>query len=150
MGDRLQGKVAIVTGAGAIGPGWGNGKATAVLFAREGARVVAVDRDRAAADETRAIIAGEGGDCTVYQADVARADEVAALVATCLATYGRVDILHNNVGISGLGGAVETTEETWDRVMAVNVKSMFLTCRAVLPPRRIAWTTISRGSSPEC
>jgi NAD(P)-dependent dehydrogenase (short-subunit alcohol dehydrogenase family) len=133
MGERLKGKVAIVTGAGSIGPGWGNGKATAVLFAREGARVFAVDINAAAAEETRAIIAGEGGECTVHQADVARGDEVRALVERCLATYGRIDILHNNVGISGLGGAVETSEATWDRVMNVNAKSMFLTCQAVLP-----------------
>src|SRR3712207_6698834 len=109
MPDRLKGKVAIVTGAGSIGPGWGNGKATAVLFAREGARVFAVDVNPSAAEETKALVDAEGGDCTVHAADVSLAGDVRALVDRCLATYGRVDILHNNVGISGLGGAVETS-----------------------------------------
>ena len=133
MGERLKNKVAIVTGAGSSGPGWGNGKATAVLFAREGAKVCAVDVNLAAAEETQALIEQEGGTCTVFQADVSSAAEVNAMVAHCLATYSRVDILHNNVGIISLGGPVETDEETWDRVMAVNLKSMFLTCKAVLP-----------------
>jgi NAD(P)-dependent dehydrogenase (short-subunit alcohol dehydrogenase family) len=133
MGGRLRDKVAIVTGAGSVGPGWGNGKATAVLFAREGARVFATDINRAAAEETRAIIAGEGGTCTVSEGDVTQARDVQAMVEQCLSTYGRIDVLHNNVGIVTVGGPVETDEATWDRVMAVNLKSMFLTCKAVLP-----------------
>ena len=133
MGGRLEGKVAIVTGAGSIGPGWGNGKATAVLFAREGARVFAVDRNPKAAEETRAIIAGEGGVCEAFTADVALAQEVAALVRRCLSSFGTVDILHNNVGILALGGPVELAEADWDRLSAVNLKSMFLTCKYVLP-----------------
>jgi len=133
MSERLHNKVAIVTGAGSSGPGWGNGKATAVLFAREGAKVLATDINLTAVEETKAIIDQEGGMCTVCKTDVAEAADVTALVEYCLATYGRIDILHNNVGIVALGGPVETDEETWDRVMAVNLKSMFLTCKAVLP-----------------
>lgn len=133
MGERLKDKVAIVTGAGSVGPGWGNGKATAVLFAREGARVLGVDISLAAVQETKGIIDQEGGDCTVHEADVSKSDEVKATVERCIQTYGRIDILHNNVGIIVVGGPVETSEETWDRVNAVNLKSMFLTCKYVLP-----------------
>lgn len=133
MGERLKDKVAIVTGAGSVGPGWGNGKATAVLFAREGARVLGVDISLAAVEETKGIIDQEGGDCTVHEADVSKSDEVKAMVERCIQTYGRIDILHNNVGIIVVGGPVETSEETWDRVNAVNLKSMFLTCKYVLP-----------------
>ncbi len=125
--------MAIVTGAGSVGPGWGNGKATAVLFAREGASVLGVDISLAAVEETKGIIDQEGGDCTVHEADVSKSDEVKAMVERCIQTYGRIDILHNNVGIIVVGGPVETSEETWDRVNAVNLKSMFLTCKYVLP-----------------
>ena len=133
MGDRLKEKVAIVTGAGSVGPGWGNGKATAVLFAREGASVLAADINPDAAQETAAIIDQEGGNCTPHEADVSHSDEVERMVERCLEIYGRVDILHNNVGIVDLGGCVEASEESWDRVMNVNLKSMFLTCKFVLP-----------------
>jgi NAD(P)-dependent dehydrogenase (short-subunit alcohol dehydrogenase family) len=133
MGERLKNKVAIVTGAGSSGPGWGNGKATAVLFAREGAKVFATDINLAAVEETKAIIDQEGGICTVSKVDVAKAADVNVMVKQCLGTYGRIDILHNNVGIAVVGGPVEIDEETWDRVMAVNLKSVFLTCKAVLP-----------------
>ncbi len=133
MGERLKDKVAIVTGAGSVGPGWGNGKATAVLFAREGAKVFAIDINLAVAEETKGIIDKEGGECTVHKADVSNSDEVKAMVGGCIETYGRIDILHNNVGIVVVGGPVETSEETWDRVNAVNLKSMFLTCKYVLP-----------------
>ena len=133
MGERLKDKVAIVTGAGAIGPGWGNGKATAVLFAREGAKIFAVDINLTAAEETKTIIDQEGGACTVHKTDVSRTEEVKAMVAHCLETYGRIDILHNNVGIIELGGCVEASEESWDRANDVNLKSVFLTCKYVLP-----------------
>jgi len=99
MGDRLKDKVAIVTGAGSVGPGWGNGKATAVLFAREGANVLAVDINLAAVEETKTIIGQEGGDCTVCQADVSRSSQVKAMAERCIEQYGRIDILHNNVGL---------------------------------------------------
>ena len=133
MGERLKDKVAIVTGGGSVGPGWGNGKATAVLFAREGAKVFAADMNLAAVEETKGIIDQEGGECTVDKADVSKSTEVKAMVERCIETYGRIDILHNNVGIVVVGGPVETSEETWDRVNAVNLKSMFLTCKYVLP-----------------
>jgi NAD(P)-dependent dehydrogenase (short-subunit alcohol dehydrogenase family) len=133
MGERLKNKVAIVTGAGSVGPGWGNGKATAVLFAREEAKVFAMDINLKAAEETKSIIDQEGGECTVHKADVSKSYEVKAMVERCIETYGRIDILHNNVGIVVVGGPVETSEETWDRVMAVNLKSIFLTCKYVLP-----------------
>ncbi len=130
---RLSDKVAIVGGAGSIAEGWSNGKATAVLFAREGARVFAVDCDLEAANETRDIIRSEGGECIAHQCDVSIAAEVEAMVAACLAAYGRIDVLFNNVGMQVVGGPLEVTEEDWDRVMSVNVKSMYLTCRAVIP-----------------
>jgi NAD(P)-dependent dehydrogenase (short-subunit alcohol dehydrogenase family) len=133
MGKRLQDKVAIVTGAGSVGPGWGNGKATAVLFAREGAKVFAVDLNLSAAEETKGIIEEEGGECTAHTADVSKADQVKTLVQTCIDGYGRVDILHNNVGIVEVGGVVETSEEHWDHILSVNLKSQFLTCKHVLP-----------------
>jgi NAD(P)-dependent dehydrogenase (short-subunit alcohol dehydrogenase family) len=98
-GRTFEDNVAIVTGAGSSGPGWGNGKATAVLFAREGARVFAIDINPDAVAETAQVIANEGGACTVYQADVSRTDEVQKLVENCLETYGRIDVLLNNVGI---------------------------------------------------
>ncbi|MGB7123003.1 MAG: SDR family NAD(P)-dependent oxidoreductase, partial [Bradyrhizobium sp.] len=88
---RLSGKTAIVVGAGSIGPGWGNGKATAVTFAREGAQVFCVDRNRSAAEETAAIIAGEGGKAVAFKADAARGEDIAAMVAACLKAYGRID-----------------------------------------------------------
>ena len=133
MADRLRDRVAIVTGAGSIGPGWGTGKATSVLFAREGARVFAVDLKLEAAEETRALIEGEGGVCRTHRADVAQAGDVAAMVRACLDAFGRVDVLVNNVGIAVLGGPVEIEEADWDRVVEVNLKSMYLTTKHVLP-----------------
>ena len=133
MGDRLREKVALVSGAGSSGPGWGNGKATAVLFAREGAKVLAADINLDAAVETRQIIEREGGVCAAVSGNVSRADDVATMVEACIAAFGRIDVLHNNVGIAELGGPVETTEDSWDRVNDVNLKSMFVTCRQVLP-----------------
>src|SRR5262245_3194005 len=133
MGNRLKGKVAIVSGAGSVGPGWGNGKATSVLFAREGAKVLAVDINLTAAEETREIISDEGGECVAFEADVSRSDQVKDMVARCVETYGGVDVLQNNVGIVQVGGPAETSEENWDRLFEVNMKSMFLTCKEVLP-----------------
>jgi NAD(P)-dependent dehydrogenase (short-subunit alcohol dehydrogenase family) len=133
MGERLKGKVAIVTGAGCVGQGWGNGNATAVLFAREGAKILAVDINLAAAEETKAIIDREGGESMACCADVSKSEDVRAFVARCIEAYGRIDILHNNVGIGILGGPVELSEEEWDRVNDVNAKSVFLTCKYVLP-----------------
>jgi len=133
MGDQLIDKVAIVTGAGSIGPGIGNGKASAIVYAREGARVMLVDCNLKAVEETKRLIGEEGGDCIVYKADVTDASNCESLVNQCIQTFGRVDILHNNVGIVEPGGPVETSEESWDRVINVNLKSVFLTCKYVLP-----------------
>ena len=133
MGERLKDKVALVTGAGSSGPGWGNGKATAVLFAREGARVCVIDINRDAVEETAGIIRDEGGECLVDQVDVTDAEQVAAVVAKCMDHWGRVDILHNNVGILDVGGPVDASLESWERVVSVNLTSMFLTCKYVLP-----------------
>ncbi|TDR93422.1 SDR family NAD(P)-dependent oxidoreductase [Enterovirga rhinocerotis] len=130
---RLDGRVALVTGAGSVGPGWGNGKATAALFAREGARVVALDLKREAAEETRAVIEGEGGECIALAGDVTRDGDVRAAVETAMERFGRIDILHNNVGAAVLGGPVEVEEADWDRIFAINVKSVFLACKHVLP-----------------
>ena len=133
MGDRVKDKVAIVTGAGSAGPGWGNGKAAAVLYAREGARVLAVDINLAAAEETRRIAADEGGTCSAAQVDVTDADAVRAMVGQAIDRYGRIDILHNNVGITEVGGPEEISEQAWERLLTTNVTSMFLTCKHCLP-----------------
>jgi NAD(P)-dependent dehydrogenase (short-subunit alcohol dehydrogenase family) len=131
--DRLKGKTAMVVGAGSIGPGWGNGKATAVTFAREGAQVFCVDRNGAAAEETVKIITGEGGNAAAFTADVSRAAEVEAMVAACLKAYGRIDVLDNNVGIAEVGNVVDLPEAEWDRVFAVNLKSAYLAMKRVIP-----------------
>jgi NAD(P)-dependent dehydrogenase (short-subunit alcohol dehydrogenase family) len=133
MGERLKGKVALVVGAGSIGPGWGNGKATAVAFAREGARVFCADINHAAAAETAAIIKSEGGDALAHGADASKAADVATMIEACVSAYGRIDVLDNNVGIADLGGVVEVTEAAWDKVFAVNLKSAYLTMKHVIP-----------------
>jgi NAD(P)-dependent dehydrogenase (short-subunit alcohol dehydrogenase family) len=133
MADRLKGKVALVFGAGSVGPGWGNGKAAAVAFAREGAAVVAVDVKPAAAAETAGIIEGEGGRCLPLAADVTNSDEVRSAVEAAMDRHGRIDILHNNVGIAEMGGPVELSEERWRRVLDVDLTGIFLTCKHTLP-----------------
>lgn len=133
MTGRLAGKVALVLGAGASGPGWSNGKAAAVLFAREGARVVAVDVARAAAEETAATISAEGGTAVAEVADVTVADEVAAVVARTRARFGAIDVLHNNVGAAVMGDTMELPLETWRRAFDLNVTGAFLACKHVLP-----------------
>jgi NAD(P)-dependent dehydrogenase (short-subunit alcohol dehydrogenase family) len=133
MAGRMEGKIVLVAGAGSSGPGWGNGKASAVLYAREGAKVFAVDRALAAAEETRDLIRSEGGEAEVFAADVATSADCAAMVAACREAFGGLDVLHNNVGIAETGGPVETSEESWNRVIAVNQTSVFLTCKHALP-----------------
>ena len=130
---RLEGKAAIVTGAGSSGPGVGNGKAAAVLFAREGARVLLVDAVVERAEETLEMIREEGGEASVFQANVIDGKECQAMVEACLERYGRLDILDNNVGISRRGTVVEVSEEDWDYVMAVNVKSIVLCSKYAIP-----------------
>jgi len=133
MAGRLKDKVALVFGAGSVGPGWGNGKATAVTFAREGAIVVAVDRSAEAAEATASIIRGEGFAARALTGDVTQSDSVAAIVARTVAEFGRIDVLHNNVGITAMGGPIEESEASWHRVLDTNLTSMFLTCKHVLP-----------------
>jgi NAD(P)-dependent dehydrogenase (short-subunit alcohol dehydrogenase family) len=135
---RLKGKVAIVVGAGQTpGDTIGNGRATAILFAREGARVVLVDRDLESAMETGALIDAEGGECLVLEADVTSEEDCRAFVRAALDAYGRVDVLHNNVGIGVDDDAVLTvSESSWDKIMSVNVKGMVFCARSVLPAMR--------------
>jgi NAD(P)-dependent dehydrogenase (short-subunit alcohol dehydrogenase family) len=125
--------VALVVGAGSIGPGWGNGKATAVAFAREGARVCCADVNLAAAEETVEIIRGEGGEALAHRVDASRATDVSAMIEACVSAYDRIDVLDNNVGIAEVGGLVEVSEADWDRVFAVNLKSAYLTMKQIIP-----------------
>jgi NAD(P)-dependent dehydrogenase (short-subunit alcohol dehydrogenase family) len=133
MTGRLQDKVAIVTGAGCIGPGWGNGRATAFLFAQEGAKVFAVDRSAAPMEETLDRVRSAGGNIKAHICDVTESASVAEMVAACRAEFGRIDILVNNVGGSAAGGPVELAEKAWDAQVDSNLKSVFLTCKHVLP-----------------
>ena len=133
MSARLKDKIAIVTGAGSRGAGLGNGKATAILFAREGARVLCVDQVKDRAEETVSAIRAEGGEAVAHAADVTRVAECAAMVKAAVDRWGGVDILHNNVGIEARKGLLETTEEDWDRVIAIDLKSMFLATQATAP-----------------
>lgn len=133
---RVKDKVALVIGAGSIGPGWGNGKAAAALYAREGAKVMAVDRSEEAAAETCGIIRAEGGEAALFAGDMTREEDVAAAVSATIAKWGRIDILHFNIGISVKGGVEATEPEEWDRVFAVNLRSAYLASKAVLPGMR--------------
>jgi NAD(P)-dependent dehydrogenase (short-subunit alcohol dehydrogenase family) len=132
-GPRLAGKVAVVTGAGSRGEGIGNGRATAVLFAREGARVLVADRSLQAAEATLALIRQEGGEAAVFEADVTRRQDCEALVAEAVSRWGALHVLDNNVGIGSRGSIVDVDEAEWDHVMRVNVTSMMLASRAAVP-----------------
>ena len=145
MSDRLRGKVAIVTGAGSRGPGLGNGKATAILFAREGARVLCVDQVGARAEETVGLIRGEGGEAAALAADVTRAADCEAMVRAAVERWGGLDILQNNVGIESRKDLLDTPEDEWDHVLAVDLKSMFLATRAAVPA-----LVARRGGSVVC
>lgn len=131
---RLDGKVAIVTGAGSSGPGIGTGKATSILFAREGAKVLLVDRVARQAEKTLAIIRDEGGEASVCEADITQASDCQSMVETAVKRYGGMHILMNNVGIAARGTVVEVDEADWDRVLEVNLKGMMLTSKYALPP----------------
>ena len=131
---RLTGKVALITGAGAIGPGWGNGRSTAILFAQEGARVFAVDRDEDSLRDTVQSLRDGGAEFATGLCDVTDSASVKAMVAACIERFGRIDVLVNNVGGGGpVGGAVDLPEEVWDFQIDLNLKSVFLTCKHVLP-----------------
>ena len=135
---RLKDKVAIVTGAGQTsGETIGNGRATAILFAREGAKVMVTDRSSASAEETARLIRDEGGECFAFEMDVSKERDCEAMVAECQTKFGRIDILHNNVGIgAGDAGVTSLTEEHWHKIMDVNLTSMFLTCKHTVPVMR--------------
>lgn len=133
MGDRLKGKIAIVTGGGSIGPGIGNGKAVAILYAREGASVMVVDSNLQAAEETKNIIIKDNGICIAFKADVSQSLDCKNMIKKCIQYFGRIDILHNNVGIEIPGGIDQASENDWNKTIDVNLKSMFLTCKYTLP-----------------
>src|SRR5262249_33743814 len=132
----LAGKVAIVTGGGAAGDGIGNGRAAAILLARAGARVLVVDRQLPLAERTVAMIAAEDGVATAHAADVTDEEQCQAMVRAAVETFGRLDLLDNNVGIGSRGSVVETDPEAWRRVMQVNVESMYLVARHAIPAMR--------------
>ncbi|MDB5589829.1 SDR family NAD(P)-dependent oxidoreductase [Enterovirga sp.] len=129
----LEGKVAIVMGCGSSGPGWGNGKATAVLFARQRATLVGTDRNIQAAEETARIIAEEGGEAHVESCDATRGSDVEAFIRRTHARFGRIDILVNNVGQSEPGGPVDMAEEVWEAQFQLNATTAFLACKHVIP-----------------
>lgn len=135
MGDRLKQKAAIITGAGQTpGEKIGNGRAMALLFAREGARVMLVDKNLESARETKSMIDGEGGESFVFEADVSDEDNCRDIASECVRTFGRIDVLVNNVGIgTGDNSVVNVSPAAWDRIMNINLKSMLLTCKYVLP-----------------
>jgi len=130
---RLDGKIAIVSGAGSVGPGWGNGRATAVRFAEEGAKVFAVDRSEDALAETVALVRKAGGKIQTHLCDVTEGAAVFLAIQSCLKVHERIDILVNNVGGSAPGDAVAMSEEVWDRQIDHNLKTAFLGCKYVLP-----------------
>jgi len=133
MGGRLQDRIAIVTGAGCIGPGWGNGRAIAARFAEEGAKIFAVDRDLDSVTETVERVKAAGGEIVTHQCDVTGAASVEVMVKTCVERFGRIDVLVNNVGGSAAGGPAEMAEDVWDAQVDYNLKSVFLTLKHVLP-----------------
>jgi NAD(P)-dependent dehydrogenase (short-subunit alcohol dehydrogenase family) len=130
---RLQDRVVLVFGAGSVGPGWGNGKASAVAYAREGARVICVDVNLVAADETKSLISAEGGRAESYACDVTRESDVKRVVESVLAAHGRVDVLHNNVGSTKMGGPPDLSLEDWHRQLDINLTGAFLACKYVIP-----------------
>lgn len=133
MTGRLQDRIAIVTGAGAIAPGWGNGRSIAVRFAQEGARVFAVDRDAERLRETVGLVERAGGTIRTHLCDVTDSAAIAAMARACVEAWGRIDVLVNNVGGSAPGGPVEMSEDVWDAQVDFNLKSVFLGCKHVLP-----------------
>lgn len=133
MGSRLMDRIAVVFGAGSVGPGWGNGKACAVAYARNGAKVACVDVNKSAAAETADIISQEGGTACALACDVTANSDVAKVVEVIVHKFKRIDILHNNVGHARMGGPVELGEEEWDREIDLNLKGVFLAAKHVLP-----------------
>jgi NAD(P)-dependent dehydrogenase (short-subunit alcohol dehydrogenase family) len=143
---RLEEKVAIVTGAGSSGPGVGTGKATSILFAREGAKVLLVDRVAQHATDTLTAIRGEGGEATVFEADITKAEACQAMVEAAIEGYGGLHILMNNVGIVATGTVVDVKEEDWDRVLEVNLKGMMLSSKYAIPKMMASGAALSSTS----
>ncbi len=133
MKRRLEDKVAIVVGASTRGEGVGNGKATAIQFSREGAKVLCVGRRESATDATRDTIRSEGGQAETCVADITNEKDCQRAVDTCIQHFGKLDVLHNNVGVAGGGEVVDTTEEVWDTTFDINVKGMFFMCKYAIP-----------------
>jgi NAD(P)-dependent dehydrogenase (short-subunit alcohol dehydrogenase family) len=133
---KLEGRVAIVFGGGSVGPGWGNGKASALAYARAGAMVAVVDINRNAASETAGLIQAEQLNAREFRCDVTSAAEIEAVVSAVEQEFGRVDILHNNVGAPDMGTIEDLLEEDWTRTQDINLKSVFLTCKRVIPLMR--------------
>ena len=129
----LSGRVVFVAGGGSAGPGWSIGRASCVTYARQGARVCVADRDAASAEETTALIHAEGGEATTFVGDVALPADVERLFGEARTRFGSVDVLHHNVGIGQTGGPIETSAEDFDRIHAVNVRSLLLCSQQVLP-----------------
>ena len=130
---RLQNRVVLVFGAGSVGPGWGNGKASAVAYARAGAIVLAIDVIAAAAVETVDIITGEGGRASAHTCDVTKEASVKAVVAKAIKVHGSIDILHNNVGQTKMGGPPDLSLDDWKRQLDLNLTGAFLACKYVIP-----------------
>ena len=130
---RLEGKVAIVVGAGSRGPEMGNGKATALLLAKEGAKVFAVDKNLSAAEDTVKIIKDGGGEAAAMQADVTKEPEAQKVVESAVAKFGRLDIVFNNVGIEANVGGLKVSEKDWDAVINTNLKSILFVCKYAVP-----------------
>ncbi len=133
MTGRIKDKVALIMGAGSVGPGWGNGRAIATRFAEEGAKIFGVDRNLEQMKETIERVQATGAEIETAFCDVTSHPSIKDAVAACMARFGRIDILVNNVGGSAAGGPVEMSEEVWDSQVDVNLKSVFLTCKHVLP-----------------
>ncbi|MGV9823804.1 SDR family NAD(P)-dependent oxidoreductase [Nocardia xishanensis] len=132
--NELHNKVALVVGAGCIGEGIGNGRATAITFAREGATVICADLNEASAKETAAMIRDEGGQASAVRLDVTDEASITAAVAAVMTEHGRIDVVDNNVGIAAVGGVTDLEESEWDRVFAINLKGVYLTMKHVIPP----------------
>jgi len=133
MPGRLTGKVAIVTGAASSGPGIGIGKAISILFAREGAHVLLVNRSEEHAAELQREIEAEGGECSTFSADISVKEQVEAMIEAAVNRYGRLDILCNNVGIGGPGRATNLKESIWDDAINVNLKGTMWCCKFAIP-----------------
>jgi hypothetical protein len=133
MSKRLDGKVAVIIGAGCVGPGWGNGRATAFRFVEEGASVLAVDNSEKALLETIERVAPLDGIMETFIGDATKSQSVSSMIAACMSRFGRLDILVNNVGGSKKGGPVDLSEEDWDSQIDQNLKSVFLGCKYAIP-----------------